>query len=72
LKLTVFDTGASNKTNDILQNRQKGVGLNNIEQRLLNYYGNSAGLSIESRNGDGMTAEIKIPVSRNILLTTEA
>ena len=63
LKLSVLDTGAGDKTNQILQNRQKGVGLNNVEQRLHNYYGDSAALSIESQNGKGMTAEIKIPVS---------
>jgi two-component sensor histidine kinase len=63
LKLNVIDTGAGDKTNNILQNRQKGVGLNNIEQRLNNYYGDSAALIIENQNGDGMTAEIKIPMS---------
>jgi two-component sensor histidine kinase/sirohydrochlorin ferrochelatase len=63
LKLSVSDTGAGDKTNENLQNRQKGVGLNNIEQRLQNYYGDSASLTVENQNGKGMAAEIKIPVS---------
>ncbi len=63
LKLSVFDSGAGENTNEILQNGRKGVGLNNIEQRLQNYYGNSAVLKIENESGKGTTAEIKIPVS---------
>ncbi len=62
LKLSVFDSGAGENTDEILRNRQKGVGLNNIEQRLHNYYGNSAVLKIESESGKGTVAEIKIPV----------
>ncbi|HXH69083.1 MAG TPA: histidine kinase [Pyrinomonadaceae bacterium] len=62
LKLTVFDSGAGENTDEILQRRQKGVGLNNIEQRLHNYYGDSAVLKIKSESGKGTTAEIKIPV----------
>jgi LytS/YehU family sensor histidine kinase len=65
LKLSVFDSGAGDASNEILQSRQSGVGLNNIEQRLHNYYGNSADLKIESVSGKGTTAEIKIPVSSN-------
>ena len=63
LKVSVFDSGAGENTNKISHNRQNGVGLNNIEQRLNNYYGNSAVLKIESESGKGTTAEIKIPVS---------
>jgi len=72
LKLTVFDSGAGENTDEILQRKQKGVGLNNIEQRLHNYYGDSAVLEIESERGKGTTAEIRIPVSENNLFTTEA
>ncbi len=71
LKLNVFDSGAGENINEISQNRLNGVGLNNIEQRLHNYYGDSAVLRIESESGKGTTAEIKIPVSENNLFTTE-
>ena len=63
LKLTVFDSGVGESAFEIASRRQKGVGLNNIEQRLHNYYGNAADLKIESENGKGTAAEIKIPVS---------
>jgi signal transduction histidine kinase len=63
LKLKISDSGAGENMDEILQRRQTGVGLNNIEQRLHNYYGDSADLKIESESGKGTTAQIKIPVS---------
>lgn len=72
LKLSVFDSGAGENTDEILRHGQKGVGLNNIEQRLHNYYGNSAALKIGSASGKGTITEIKIPVSENDLSAAEA
>jgi len=59
LKINVYDSGAGK----LWHNSQKGIGLNNIEQRLLSYYGNSAVFQISSELGSGTTAEIKFPVS---------
>jgi LytS/YehU family sensor histidine kinase len=61
LKLSVADSGAG--TNQVLPNGANGIGLNNIEQRLQSYYGDSAVLKIESEIGKGTSAEIKIPLS---------
>jgi len=62
LKLSVFDSGAgSNKLKNSAANKT-GLGLNNIEQRLLSYYGKTASLRIESEAGKGTKAEIKFPV----------
>ena len=68
LKISVFDSGAGVNSLELSQNKQKSVGLNNIEQRLLSYYGASAALKIESQTGRGTTAEIKFPVSEAKLI----
>ena len=71
LKLSVFNSGSGENTDEILWRRQKGMGLNNIEQRLHNYYGDSAVLNIESESGKDTMAEIKIPLSESGIFTTE-
>lgn len=62
LKLSVFDSGAGVSERELLETRESGLGLNNIEQRLRSYYGKTSNLKIESRKGKGTTAEIKFPV----------
>lgn len=59
LNLTVFDTGVGVNQDKI----SKGVGLNNIKNRLQNYYGNSASLNIQNVESKGTKAELKFPVS---------
>ncbi len=63
LKLRVFDSGGGVGKNELLRARQKGVGLNNIEQRLSSYYGKTAYLKVESETGKGTSAEIKFQIS---------
>jgi len=63
LKINVFDSGAGVNFDELLLNRQKNVGLNNIEQRLRSYYGKKASLIIKSEVGRGTVAEIKFQVS---------
>ncbi len=62
LKLRVFDSGGGVGKNEISAAREKGVGLNNIEQRLISYYGKTARFKIESEIGKGTTAEIKFQI----------
>ncbi len=62
LKLRVSDSGSGVGKNELLQAREKGVGLNNIEQRLISYYGKTAHLRIESEIGKGTTAEIEFQI----------
>jgi hypothetical protein len=59
LKLSVADTGG--KLN--LDNLKYGVGLTNIQQRLKNYYENSASLKIEQNQNNETIAEIVLPVN---------
>jgi hypothetical protein len=68
LKLAVTDSGAGAKETEILEARETGLGLNNIEQRLRSYYGKKASLKIKSKAGKGTTAEIKFPVSSELRL----
>ena len=65
LKINVFDSGAGVNFDELFLNRQKNVGLNNVEQRLRSYYGNAAVLKIESEIGKGTMAEIKFPISNS-------
>lgn len=61
LKLSVFDSGAGK--NASLEINSNGVGLNNIRERLENYYGGAANLSVKTSDEHGTTAEIVLPVN---------
>lgn len=61
LKLTIFNTGKDFDNTRFSERRSAGgVGLNNVEQRLKNYYGDAGNFKIENRGG-GTRAEIIIP-----------
>ena len=60
LNLTIFDSGAGKKTFDFTNSN--GIGLENIRQRLENYYGEKSCLKIESDEKNGTMAEVKFPV----------
>jgi signal transduction histidine kinase len=68
LKLNVSDSGAGANSDELRQNRRKGLGLNNIEHRLRSYYGAAAVLKIKSETGKGTSAEIRLPVSNSALI----
>lgn len=61
LKLSVFDSGAGK--NASLEINSNGVGLNNIRERLENYYGGAANLSVKTSDENRTTAEIILPVN---------
>ncbi|MGI8469643.1 MAG: sensor histidine kinase [Pyrinomonadaceae bacterium] len=62
LTLEVSDTGAGAGAEKLSVNRKKGVGLNNIEQRLKSHFGASARFEIESENGTGTKSRIVLPI----------
>ncbi len=62
LILRVSDSGGGVGNTELLQARERGVGLNNIEQRLTSYYGKKAHLKIESAIGTGTMAEIRFQI----------
>lgn len=59
LKLSVADTGFGLEKDE----NPRGIGLSNVEQRLQNYYGNSAKLNLEKNQPKGTIATIILPVN---------
>jgi two-component system LytT family sensor kinase len=59
LILEVADTGAGVSLTDL----KRGIGLNNIEDRLKTYYGERANLKFESKTGEGAKALIIMPIA---------
>jgi hypothetical protein len=64
LVLNVTDTGAGVAADVLRHNRERGVGLRNLERRLAVQYGNAASLSIRSGVGAGTAVEIRLPFQR--------
>jgi anti-sigma regulatory factor (Ser/Thr protein kinase) len=71
LHLSVFDSGAGVSEKELLETRESGLGLNNIEQRLRSYYGKTSSLKIESEKGKGTTAKMKFPISEAGVFNTK-
>ena len=46
------------------QRKKESIGIKNIHTRLLLYYGEGYGLSLDSQEGNGTTAVIKLPLPR--------
>lgn len=64
--LSVTDTGAGVNFDDLTESRKNGLGLNNVEQRLLSYYGEEGSLTIKSKKGKGTSAEIFLPLDSKL------
>ncbi len=62
LCLIVSDSGAGVNDIELKTRKNRGVGLNNIEERLQTYCGNAARLQIQSKTGSGTSAIITLPV----------
>jgi signal transduction histidine kinase len=67
LTVTIRDSGAGVSREQLLLRREVGVGLRNVERRLLGQYGSAASLSIDSVPGGGTTVEVRLPVSSGSL-----
>jgi signal transduction histidine kinase len=61
LSITVSDTGIGASEIELARGRRRGVGLNNIEERLRFYGGRLASLRIDSRLGEGTVVELRMP-----------
>jgi two-component system LytT family sensor kinase len=61
LTLVVEDSGAGASDAALRRGRETGVGLNNIERRLLRLFGDAAALTLRSAPGRGTTVEIRLP-----------
>ena len=63
LSISVIDTGIGASEIEMARGRKRGVGLNNIEERLRFYGGKSAVLRIRSTPGAGTIVELRIPAN---------
>ena len=63
LSIAVRDTGVGASEIELARGRRRGVGLNNVEERLRCHCGAAGSLRVESRPGEGTTVEIRLPVS---------
>jgi len=71
LSITVSDTGVGASEIELARGRRRGLGLNNIEERLRCYGGQSASLRIASIPTQGTVVELRIPVAISQRLSNE-
>lgn len=64
LVLQVFDSGAGESSKP--RSSSKGIGLENIKQRLKAYYGKKAGLKVSLLENSGTLAEIRFPAKEKL------
>ena len=63
LCIRVCDTGLGASEGELLDGRRKGIGLVNLESRLIQYYGPAASLRIETAPGAGFAVTVRLPVT---------
>jgi two-component system LytT family sensor kinase len=61
LVLTVHDSGTGATPAALAHGRETGVGLRNVERRLMCQYGAVAALSVHAVPGEGLTVEVRLP-----------
>jgi LytS/YehU family sensor histidine kinase len=70
LVLVVQDSGAGSTEERLARGRELGVGLRNVERRLVMQYGPAATLVVRTAVDRGTTAELRIPVDGATLSET--
>jgi signal transduction histidine kinase len=63
LQIWVRDTGAGASEQELAHGRARGIGLQNVEQRIKRHYGDAATFGIRSASGVGTTVELGLPVN---------
>jgi two-component system, LytTR family, sensor kinase len=66
LCLSVRDTGGGIGVDRLALGRRRGVGLQNVENRLLRYYGDMGGLRITSDSDGGTLVELRFVAQRRL------
>jgi len=61
LIIKIEDTGAGVSEIELARNRSRGVGLNNVEQRLRSHFDELSSLTIESSSGKGAIVQMRFP-----------
>jgi two-component system, LytTR family, sensor kinase len=63
LQIWVRDTGAGASERELARGRARGIGLQNVEQRIKRHYGDAATFGIRSASGVGTTVELGLPIN---------
>jgi LytS/YehU family sensor histidine kinase len=63
LQIWVRDTGAGASEQELAHGRTRGIGLQNVEQRIKRHYGDAATFEIRSAPDIGTTVELCLPVN---------
>jgi two-component system LytT family sensor kinase len=63
LQIWVRDTGAGASEEELAHGRTRGIGLQNVEQRIKRHFGDAATFDIRSASGIGTTVELSLPVN---------
>ena len=63
LQIWVRDTGVGASERELARGRARGIGLQNVEQRIKRHYGAAATFGISSASGVGTTVELGLPVN---------
>jgi two-component system LytT family sensor kinase len=63
LQIWVRDTGAGASDRELARGRARGIGLQNVEQRIKRHYGGAATFGIRSASGVGTTVELGLPIN---------
>jgi two-component system LytT family sensor kinase len=63
LQIWVRDTGVGASERELAHGRTRGIGLQNVEQRIKRHYGDAATFEIRSASGVGTTVELSLPVN---------
>jgi two-component system LytT family sensor kinase len=63
LQIWVRDTGVGASEQELAHGRARGIGLQNVEQRIKRHYGDAATFDIRSASGVGTTVELSLPVN---------
>jgi signal transduction histidine kinase len=62
LRIWVRDTGVGASEKELARGRTRGIGLQNVEQRIKRHYSDAATFEIRSASGVGTTVELSLPV----------
>jgi two-component system LytT family sensor kinase len=63
LQIWVRDTGVGASEQELARGRTRGIGLQNVEQRIKRHYGDAATFGIRSASGIGTTVELGLPIN---------
>jgi len=63
LQIWVRDTGVGASERELAHGRTRGIGLQNVEQRIKRHYGDAATFDIRSASGVGTTVELGLPIN---------